>query len=190
VAITVDTSKLLIQRLREGQLDLVIGRILDSESAAELFFEPLTDEPHSLIVRAGHPLLERSGLRLEDLVREGWILPPHGSILRDRLTALFLSQGLDQPQETIETISLPVIAKLLGGSEMLAPLPEEMVQTYLDTGLLAVLPFELGLRMDAYGIVTRKQHQLSPGAEALLNTLRQVAGQRYGGFEMPAAALR
>ena len=41
VAITVDTSKILIQRLREGQLDLVIGRILDSESAAELNFEPL-----------------------------------------------------------------------------------------------------------------------------------------------------
>ena len=63
---------------------------------------------------------------------------------------------------------------------MLAPLPEEMVQSYVDTGLLAVLPFELGLRMDAYGIVTRKQHQLSPGAEALLQMLREVAWARYG----------
>lgn len=180
VAITVDTSKLLIQRLRNGELDLVIGRILDTESAAELSFEPLTDEPHSLIVRTGHPLLGRGDLQLPDLARKGWILPPPGSILRDRLTALFLSQGLDQPQETVETISLPVIAKLLMGSDMLAPLPEEMVQTYLDTGLLAVLPFALGLRMDAYGIVTRKQHQLSPGAEATLQMLRQVAMQRYG----------
>lgn len=180
VAITVDTSKILIQRLREGQLDLVIGRILDSESAAELNFEPLTDEPHSLIVRAGHPLLGRTDLTLQDLAREGWILPPPGSILRDRITALFLSQGLDQPQETVETISLPVISKLLTGTDMLAPLPEEMVQSYLDTGLLAVLPFELGLRMDAYGIVTRKQHQLSPGAEALLQMLREVAWARYG----------
>lgn len=180
VSITVDTSKILIQRLREGQLDLVIGRILDSESAAELNFEPLTDEPHCLVVRAGHPLLRREGLTLPDLAREGWILPPPGSILRDRLTALFLSQGLDQPRETVETISLPVISKLLLASDMLAPLPEEMLQAYLDTGLLAVLPFELGLRMDAYGIVTRKQHQLSPGAEALLQTLRDVAWQRYG----------
>jgi hypothetical protein len=42
-----------------------------------------------------------------------------------------------------------------------------------------VLPFELGLRMDLYGIITRRQHQLSPGAEAMLATLREVAALRY-----------
>lgn len=179
VAITVDTSKLLIQNLRNGELDLVIGRILDAESAAELNFEPLTDEPHSLIVRAGHPLMQRENLRLEDLACEAWIMPPHGSILRDRLTALFLSHGLDQPAETVETLALPVITNLLIGSDMLVALPEELVLPYLDAGLLAVLPFDLGLRMDAYGIVTRRQHQLSPGAEATLRTLREVAAERY-----------
>ncbi len=180
VAISVDNSKPLIQRLRTGELDLVIGRILDGESAMELYFEPITDEPHSLIVRAGHPLLIRAELRLEELARQAWIIPPYGSILRDRLTALFLSQGLDQPMEAIETTALPVITSLLCGSDMLVALPQELVQSELDAGLLAVLPFELGLRMDAYGIVTRKQHQLSPGAEAMLVALRRIAWQRYG----------
>ncbi|MET3116552.1 DNA-binding transcriptional LysR family regulator [Undibacterium sp. GrIS 1.8] len=175
ILISVDTSKLLIQRLRAGELDLVVGRILDTESAAELNFEPLTDELHSLIVRAGHPLLNRSNLGLQDLAGEAWILPPSGSILRDRLTALFLSRGLDQPAETVETIALPVITSLLLGSDMLVALPKQIVQTYLDSGLLAVLPYELGLRMDLYGIVTRKQHRLSPGAQAMLDTLREVA---------------
>ena len=187
VAISVDTSKPLIQRLRAGELDLVIGRILDSESAHELNFEPITDEPHSLIVRANHPLLERKDLRLEDLAQEAWIMPPYGSILRDRLTALFLSHGLGQPFETTETLALPVVANLLTGSDMIVALPEELVQLYLDAGLLAVLPFELGLRMDVYGIVTRKQHQLSPGADATLNALRQVAWERYGKNRKPAA---
>jgi len=180
VAITVDTSKPLIQRLREGQLDLVIGRILDGDSADELNFEPITDEPHSLIVRAQHPLLQRPDLRLDDLAQQGWIMPAPGSILRDRLTALFLAHGLGQPAETIETTALPVVIQLLLGSDLLVALPEELVQAYLDAGLLAVLPFELGLRMDVYGIVTRKRHRLSPGAEATLQTLRTVALQRYG----------
>lgn len=179
VAVSVDTSKALIQRLRAGELDLVIGRILDAESAAELDFEPLTDEPHCLVVRQGHPLLARTDLRLSDLARQSWILPPYGSILRDRLTALFLAQGLDQPPETVETLALSVATRLLTGSDMLAALPEELVQPYLEIGLLAVLPFELGLRMDAYGIVTRRRHQLSPGAEALLRLLREAAQQRY-----------
>ncbi|HEY4079778.1 MAG TPA: LysR substrate-binding domain-containing protein [Burkholderiaceae bacterium] len=180
VAITVDTSKVLIQRLRAGELDLVIGRVLDADSVDELCFEPITDEPHSLIVRAGHPLLARSKLQLADLQREAWIMPPPGSILRDRLTALFLSAGLDQPIETVETLALPVVTTLLSQSDRIVALPEELVQSHLDAGVLAVLPFDLGLRMDVYGIVTRRQHQLSPGAEAALQTLREVARERYG----------
>lgn len=180
VSISVDSSKVLIARLRAGELDLVIGRILDTESAAELNFEPLTDEPHSLIARAGHPQVNNPNLSLEDLAREGWILPPAGSILRDRLTALFLSRGLDQPAETVETIALPMITNLLMDSDMVVALPEELVRPYLDVGLLAVLPYDLGLRMDWYGIVTRKHHQLSPGAQAMLQTVRETALAHYG----------
>lgn len=179
VAISVDTSKVLIERLRSGELDLVIGRILDTKSAAELNFEPLTDEPHSLIAAADHPLAKHDNLELKDLIHEGWILPPNGSILRDRLTALFLSHGLGQPVETVETVALSVITNLLIGSNMIVALPEELVRTHLDTGLLTVLPYALSLRMDLYGIVTRKGHRLSPGADAMLTALREVAAQRY-----------
>ena len=106
-------------------------------------------------------------------------MPPAGSILRDRLTALFLSHGLDQPAETVETTALPMITNLLIGSNMISALPEELVRPYIDIGLLTVLPYDLGLRMDWYGIVTRKQHKLSPGAQAMLTTLRDVAATLY-----------
>jgi DNA-binding transcriptional LysR family regulator len=185
VAITVDTSKVMLQRLRAGEIDVMIGRVLDTETADDVTFEPLTDEPHSLIARAGHPLAAREGLQLTDLAQEAWIMPPGGSILRDRLTAMFLSQGLDQPAEIVETMSLPVITSLLTGSDMIVALPEEMVQPYLDFKLLTVLPFDLGLRMDMYGIITRRKHRLSPGAQAVLDTLREVAALR-----IPCAAAK
>jgi DNA-binding transcriptional LysR family regulator len=181
VAITVDTSKVLTQLLQNGELDLMIGRVLDSESAAQLSFEPLIDEPHSLIVRAGHPLAGRSDLSLQELARQNWILPPGGSILRDRLTALFLTAGLDQPQQAVETLSLPVITSMLMQSDMVVALPEELVKTFLDAGLLTVLPLDLGLRMDAYGIVTRRGHQLPPGAELMLTCLREEAARKRAG---------
>jgi DNA-binding transcriptional LysR family regulator len=175
VAISVDTSKILTQQLQNGELDLVIGRVLDSESAAQLSFEPLTDKPHCLVVRAGHPLVGHNDLSLSELARQSWILPPGGSILRDRLTALFLSAGLDQPQQTVETLSLPVVISLLSQSDMVSAMPEE---PYLAAGQLEVLPFDLGLRMDVYGIVTRRGHQLSPGAELMLQCLREEAARR------------
>ena len=179
VSIVVDTSKLLIERLRGGELDMVVGRILDTDAANELYFEPVTDEPHSLIARVGHPLLRQPGLTLAELSRQSWILPPSGSILRDRLTVLFLSKGLEPPVETVETMALPVIANLLAGSDMVVAMPRELMQPYINSGLLAVMPFELGVRMDMYGVITRRGHQLSPGAEAMLATLREVAKLRY-----------
>lgn len=178
VAITVDTSKLLTQQLQNGELDLVIGRVLDSASAAQLSFEPLLDEPHSLIVRAGHPLAGQHGLSLKTLSQQAWILPPAGSILRDRLTALFLSAGLDQPQQAVETLSPPVVTQLLVQSDMVVALPPELVQPYLEAGLLQVLDFDLGLRMDAYGLITRRGHQPSPGAALMLGCLREEARRR------------
>ncbi|MFO1226384.1 LysR substrate-binding domain-containing protein [Roseateles sp.] len=188
VSITVDTSKALIQQLREGRHDIVISRILDSESAAELNFEPLTDEPHSLIVRAGHPLLKRSALALPDLAAQAWVMPSPGSILRDRLTALFLSQGVPEPQEIVETTAVPCITQLLLASDMVTALPPELVQEQLDAGHLATLPLELGLRMDLYGIVTRKHHQLAPGPAVLLDLLREGGRQRYGAASTSSAA--
>jgi DNA-binding transcriptional LysR family regulator len=179
VAVSVDGSKVLVDRLRAGELDIVIGRIYDSTAANELHFEPITDEPHSLIVRNDHPLLARNGLTLAELARLGWIVPPAGSIVRDRITSLFLSQGMEQPAETVSSMSIPFVTSLLMDSDMVAPLPLELVQPYLNSGLLAVLPFDLNLRMDVYGIITRRQHQLSPGAEAMLAALREVVATRY-----------
>lgn len=181
VSVSVDTSRLLVEQLHKGDLDLVIGRVLDSDSAVKLSFEPLTDEPHTLVARAGHPLAGRTDLTLSELARLGWILPPGGSILRDRLTARFLSAGLDQPLQTVETLSLPVITALLGQSDMVSAVPAELVQPYVDAGLLTALAFDLGLRMDAYGIVTRRGHQLSPGAALMLECLRDEARRRQLG---------
>lgn len=175
VSIRVESSSHLLQLLRAGQLDMMIGRMLPgTDHFSELKFETLQDEPHRLIVRAHHPLLQRRDLCLQDLANAAWILPASGSILRERLAALFLSQGVDLPVNAIETSAIPVITGLLLHSDVIIALPPETVQHYLDDGSLVELDFDLGLRMDAYGIITRKQHRLSPGAQAMLEVLRQV----------------
>jgi DNA-binding transcriptional LysR family regulator len=186
VAVNMSTSKVLVERLRGGDLDLVVGRILDTEAADELNFEPLTDEPHLLIARAGHPMAGRADLTLEELMEQCWILPPAGSILRDRLTALFLSHGLEQPAETVETLDMPVVASLLMSNDMIVALPPDAVKPYLEAGLLTILPFDLGVSMDYFGIITRKRHQLSPGADAMLIALRDVAANIYPDYRPPA----
>ncbi|MGZ3181399.1 MAG: LysR substrate-binding domain-containing protein [Telluria sp.] len=175
VMVSVDTSKVLVERLRAGELDIVVGRILDPEAAAELHFEPLADEPHALIVRAGHPWLAHPGLGLADIAAGAWILPSAGR-LRDQLMALFVARGLELPHDVVETSALSLIPRLLADSDRVVALPPELVRTHLDAGQLAVLPMDVGLRADVYGIVTRKRHHLSPSAHAMLEALREAGG--------------
>ena len=179
VRIEMDYSRPLVAKLLDGQLDLVIGRIMDPEGSAELDFEPLADEPHSVIVRAGHPLAGRERVGHADLADHGWIMPPEASVLRSRLNAVFLEHGLMLPQDIVETSSLPVIIHLLRHSDLLTALPVESVGPYLQTGQMEVLPIERGVRRESCGIIRRRDQLLSPGAERVLEALRSTARRIY-----------
>lgn len=196
VRLAVDTSKQLVRRLRAGELDIAVARILDEEAVGELDFVPLTEECHSLIVRPGHALLASKDLRIRDLAAAPWIVPPRGSLLRDKLTAMFLGKGSHPPAATIEASALPVILALLAESDLIVALPEAVVRQQLSSGALTVLPFHTDLRLEPYGIVTRKRHQLSPCACAMLDELRNAAARnrrlgvaRAGEPAVAAAAL-
>ena len=179
IRVEMDYSRPLVAKLLDGQLDIVIGRIMGPEGAGELEFEPLADEPHSVIVRTGHPLAERGRVNHADLVDYGWIMPPAASVLRNRLDSVFLEHGLSPPSSIVETSALPVIIHLLRHSDMLAALPAESVAPYLQTGQMQALLIDLGVRMDYFGIIRRRDQQLSPGAERVLGALRVAARQIY-----------
>ncbi|MEQ4574752.1 MAG: LysR family transcriptional regulator [Gammaproteobacteria bacterium] len=179
VRVEMDYSRPLVAKLLDGQLDIVIGRILGPEGAGELEFEPLADEPHSVVARAGHPLANRSGLQHADLLRYGWILPPADSILRTRLDSMFLEHGLHAPGNTIETSSLPVTTNLLRGSDLLTALPADAVAPLVQAKMLTILPIELGVRMESFGIIRRRDYILPPGADRILQALRTTARRLY-----------
>ncbi|HEX7991808.1 MAG TPA: LysR substrate-binding domain-containing protein [Stenotrophomonas sp.] len=179
IKIEMDYSRPLVAKLLDGQLDIVVGRIMGAEGSSELEFEPLADEPHSVIVRAGHPLAGRQRVSYGDLVDHGWIMPPEGSVLRSRLDAVFLEHGLVPPQNIVETTSLPVTIHLLRHSDLLTALPAESVAPYLQTGQMLVLPIALDVRMEFFGIIRRRDQLLSPGAERVLEALRLTARRLY-----------
>lgn len=179
VEVEMDYSRPLVARLLDGQLDIVIGRIMDPEGAAELEFEPLADEPHAVIVRAGHPLASRREVRIADLHDQGWIMPPAASVLRARLDAVFHQHGLHPPRDLVETASLPVIIHLLRHSDLLAALPPECVAPYLQTAQMQVLPIELDVRMEYFGIIRRRDKAPAPGVTHMLETLRDTARRIY-----------
>ncbi|MBW8077450.1 MAG: LysR family transcriptional regulator [Gallionella sp.] len=179
ISIEIDNSLLLIDKLLRGQLDLVVGRLLNAQGAGELQLEPLSGEVHAAIAAAHHPLAGIPTVDLADLVTQLWILPPPGSLLRERLTAVFQQRDLPMPLNVVEAQSIPAILGLLHAAQAIVPLPRELVQSLCDCGDLAVLIEDIGLDLGPFGLITRRQHRLSPGAQALATVLRTTAATLY-----------
>jgi DNA-binding transcriptional LysR family regulator len=179
VGIELGFSESLLQQVLDRRLDLAIARLHPAPRRGGISFEPLGEEPHAVFVRSTHSLARKRSLDLADIASQTWVLPPPGNVLRDRLTVLFLERGIELPKQVVETSALPAITSLLRISDMVAPLPVEVVRPDLDSGVLARLPVRLDLQLGAPGIVTRQGAELSAGAQALLTELRAVAGTLY-----------
>lgn len=179
-SVEIGPSRTLVQKLARGELDMVVGRVLDCASKDALVYEPLaSDEPLAVIASAAHPLARRPELQLEQLLDEPWILPPAGSLVRDRLDEMLVQQGCSLPTNLVESQCLPVIMALLQKSNMLTILPEEAVQSYCKAGLLTVLVRDLPLGVGPFGLITCRQHELSPAAQLMLNAIREQAQHPY-----------
>jgi len=179
VRVEIDFSKPLVEKLLQGDLDMLVARVLDPSEANELSFEPLASEPHAIIAGAHHPLAGRDDVRLDDLADQGWILPTPGSLVRDKLASLFVERGLPFPANIVETDSLPVVTTLLRTTNMIVPLPVATVQHYCETGILTVLCGAFGMEIGPFGIITRRGYKLSPAAQVMLQALHETAAEVY-----------
>jgi len=179
VSVELDHSRPLLEKLLHGQLDMLVARLLEADSPGSLQFEPLEDERHAIVVGGQHPLAGKADVQLEDLLDYPWIVPPPDSLLRERLTGVFLQRGLSMPANLIQTQALPISTQLLQATDAVAVLQREPVQSWCKSGHLAVLIEDLRLEIGCFGIITRRGHKLSPGARALLGALREVAASLY-----------
>jgi DNA-binding transcriptional LysR family regulator len=175
VGVEMEQSNVLLEQLRRGRLDFMIGRIPERESAAGLSYEELGDEPACAVVRPGHPLLASKNLQLRDIANQPWILPKQGSILRARCELMFRRAGLEVPVNVVDTTAVLLITPLLQQTDALNVMPVAVAKYYESQGVLKILPIELPVRMDAYGIITTDGHLMSPGAELLLRIVREEA---------------
>ncbi len=186
VSLQIETSDVLMERLHQGKLDMVVGRLFEQHDKSAIRYEVLAEEPVSAIARPGHPLGSVPRLGLRDLVSAGWIVPPAGSVLRHRFELMFQQEGLAAPSNLIETTALLFVTKMLEQSDLLGVVATDVARYYAEHGMVALLPIQLPCKMDAFGLITRTDRLLSPAAKVMLRALKNTALIVYGSELEPA----
>ncbi|MOA20827.1 HTH-type transcriptional regulator GbpR [compost metagenome] len=164
----------LIPRLISGELDFLIGRLSDVGSSVAVSQEALFSENAIVVVRREHPLAQQSTVKLEELAREAWILPPAETTLRKQFDSIFYRENVDPPSATIETVSFFNILWLLKQTDLIGILPQSVVCDPAHSASLVRLPALEPLILEQIGISRLLGSVLPPAACALVDALREV----------------
>ncbi|MBE2275309.1 MAG: LysR family transcriptional regulator [Rhodobacteraceae bacterium] len=165
--VTVGTSPPLCDQLLAGRLDFAIGRLLSPDLERSLTLERMEEEPLSLIVRRGHPLLFRPVLTPADTLAYDWVMPEGETLLTRTVIDGLIALGLGEPRRQVSTASFLFTLALLTESDAIAPLAEAVADSFAVGPAMPFvpLPVETGISVTAYGLIRRRGGHLTPAAE-------------------------
>ena len=156
-------SALAYPKLREGSLDLMIGRIGSEEWMQGLHATPLFSYEMTVVARVGHPRARAQ--TIHDLLDDDWVLnfaPSESAGLMDNL---FRQHGAEPPRHRIHLAqSASLMLTLVRQTDMLTFCPWPLVETDSLRHSMEALALRERFRSNTVGIVRRAQETPSPAA--------------------------
>jgi DNA-binding transcriptional LysR family regulator len=179
--VTVATSVLLCDQLRDGRLDFALARPLPG--ATGLAAQLLASEPLSLVVRRGHPLLSLPVTGMADLLRYDWVMGEDGTLLTQTVLARLAALRLPPPRRQVSTSSFLFTLALLTRTDAIAPLATAVADSFSGPPSMPVapLPVDLGLAVAPFSLVTRDGSGLTPAARRLAEAILARIGPAGAG---------
>lgn len=175
VTVTTGPSAYLLSRLRQGELDLVVGRMTAAREIQDLTFEHLYYEPLVLVARRDHPLARATLSDATALLPYPWILPPPNTTLRQQVDSFCVRHGVTPPRQLLETLSLSLSRRYTSDSNAIWVAPLESVLDALDSGQLVRLDLPLETEGGSVGLCMNVSLPTSPALTAFCDIVRTVA---------------
>ncbi len=175
IKIVTGENAVLVEQLRIGDLDLVVGRLAAPEKMTGFSFEHLYSEKVVFCVRAGHPLLGGAAFARFDAYPV--LMPTHGSIIRPFVDSFLIANGVAGLPNQIETVSDAFGRAFVRQSDAIWIISEGVVAADIAEGKLAALPIETGETKGPVGLTIRTDAVPSLPLSIHMQTIREVAGK-------------
>lgn len=126
----------LIEPLRDGDLDMMIGALRDPAPGEDIVQRALFTDRPAVIGRKGHPLSigDETNNLMQALAGYPWVISAPGTPLRQQWERMFLDGAL--PAVPVECGSVITIRQMLIDSDYLTLLSEDQVRVELEAGWL------------------------------------------------------
>jgi DNA-binding transcriptional LysR family regulator len=187
IHLTAATSDVLLQALGRGDLEVVIGRLTETNQALMFETEPLGNEELWMFTSPEAVDWTTDTPTLVDLMDRAWVLQPPTSPMRQALDRVFADAGCGTPLNIVETTSIFATLRLVRHSGMTAILPRTIVEPEILKGEFVRVPIELIHPLSEYCLVLRRGEPRSPDVEELVTVLREqmiLAGTPTAGDEL------
>lgn len=185
VKIVTGDNAVLLEQLRVGDLDLVVGRLAGAERMAGFSFEHLYSEQVVFAVRPGHPLLSAGKALFAELGHYTLLMPTRGSIIRPVVENFLITNGVASLPSQIETVSDAFGRAFVRDSDAIWIISNGVVARDIADGVLAALPIDTGETKGPVGLTMRTDSIPSLPLSILMQTIRE-AGLETSGQPAPA----
>jgi LysR family transcriptional regulator, regulator for genes of the gallate degradation pathway len=166
----------LIEPLRDGELDLMIGALRDPSPGEDVVQKPLFADSPVVLGRFGHPLAQTSAT-IKDLAAFPWTVPAPGTPLRLQWEKMFTDAGLQPPHVPVNCGSVITIRQILLDGDFLTLLSPDQVAVELEAGwLVKIADTPQGLTR-TIGITTRHGWRPTAMQSAFVQSLTEAALQ-------------
>ena len=170
-------NPVLLDELRAGELDLVVGRMSDPRLMGGLSFELLYTEPLVFAVRAGHPLALKAA-PVQAVLDYPLVVYGEGTIPRHNTESFLSARGLVLPSNALQTLDVAVARALVVVSDAVWITPLGAARGELAEGRLVRLRIDTTGTEEPVGLLLRSDAEASALRSAMAALLREGAKQQ------------
>eukprot|EP00913_Durusdinium_trenchii_P004182 g3874.t1 len=180
VEIATGDNDRLLEQLRLGELDLVVGRLAAPHKMTGLTFEHLYSEMVAFVVRPGHPLLEDACFNLSSLLSYPILMPARKSIIRQPVDQFLIAHGMEGLKSRIATVSDSFGRTFVRRTDAVWIISEGVVDAEIREGRLAKLPVDTVETQGPVGLTTVAETAGPARLPALMQMIRRAVQSSLG----------
>lgn len=173
VEIMEDRSEHLVENLKNGDVDLIVGPIYGENIDEEIVEKFLFDSRLVVALRPGHPLAERKSLKIADLEAYPFIGIRIGSTLSRQVEVLLKTAGMRGFPYGIATNSVEAAKRIIERSDHFGLMPKSQVAG--DGGVLHTIALAEPGNAWPIGVRWLRHRGVNPAVQAFITELKKAS---------------